>query len=313
MPPKKSAKSRRTAVQTPKGTLSGMYGPAPLVSLAWMLGAALTAVAIGTAAAYLVLCVIFYQNQAMMIFHPSKKITATPASAGLTYQEVKFDPGTNDQTQLTGWWIPAAKGAPFANDTILYLHGTSGSLSNSVAQIQSLHALGINVFAVDYRGFGKSASLRPTEQSATADALAAWKYLTASRNVSPASIVTFGEGAGATFATHLAARQHPAGLVLAQISPTAHTIFEQDQRARLLPLFLLAKERMDPAPSLAHLKTPKLFLTWPAKTAAEKNVTDRDYAQAAAPKQLASLPDGAPGSVTDAMQPFLHQVLPAAR
>lgn len=312
MPSKKSGKSRRTTSYSRSKGQNSLYGPPPLVSFGWLLGAAATAVGIGAAGAYLVLCLIFYQNQAMMIFHPSKTVAKTPASAGLPYQEIALDPTTSGQPQITGWWVPAAKDAAYRSDTIFFLHGASGSLSDTVAQIQALHVLGINVFAIDYRGYGKSAAIRPTEQTADEDALAAWTYLTATRNLPATSLVVFGEGAGAIFATHLAAERSVAALVLAQISPPAHEIFEQDARARLLPLFLLAKEHMNPVPELKRSSTPKMFLEWPEKSGLGPSVTRRDFALAAEPKQIASLPVASPEAVANAVEPFLKQILPVA-
>ena len=312
MPPKKSAKSTRASGNSRGNSGARLYGPGPVVSLAWLMGAAATAVAIGALGAYLVLCLLFYQNQAMLIFHPSRKISLTPASEGLEYQAVALDRTKAGTPQLTGWWIPAAKNARYLKDTILYLHGASGSLSDAVGQIKALHALGITIFALDYRGFGDSADLRPTEQSADADALVAWQYLTVNRKIPPTGIIVFGQGAGASFATHLAARRTIAGLVLAEISPTARTIFEHDQRARLLPLFLLANQRMDPGPELMKWKGPKLFIDRPDKSTGGQTVTRHDYTIAAPPRQLASLPGATLDAVANAVQPFLQQVLPPA-
>jgi uncharacterized protein len=312
MPSKKSGKYRKPAGRARSAPKNELYGPPPLVSFRWLLTAAATAVGIGAAGAYLVLCLIFYQNQAMLIFHPSRKITATPTSVKLAYQEIAFARNTHSQPQLTGWWIPAAKDLPHREGTILYLHGASGSLGDTVPQLEALHELGINVFAIDYRGCGKSAEFRPTEQTADQDTLAAWKYLTAERHLPAASLVVFGEGAGATFATQLAARRKVAGVVLAEMSPTAHEIFEKDARARLLPLFLLAKERMDPRPELKHLGTPKLFLDWPGKSGSSPSITRKDFGLAAPPKQIASLPSSTPETVANAVQPFLNQILPVA-
>lgn len=310
MPSKKSGKGKRSASHSRNDALNQIYGPLPSVGFKWLITATITACAMGAIGAYLFMCLIFYQNQAMMIFFPSHKITATPAKAGLSYQPVIFDRAANGQSQLTGWWIPAAQNAPLRNDTILYLHGARGSLSDTVPQLAALHTLGINIFAIDYQGFGQSTGKRPTEKLANRDTLAAWRYLTKTRNLSVGRIVVIGRGAGATFATHLASRRSIAGLVLIQISPTAHAIFEHDARARLLPLFLLAREKMNPVPQLRQLQTPKLFLSWPTKSALDKGVTLRDYSQAAVPKKHLSLHGSSPTGVAEALRPFLRQILP---
>ncbi|MGC8548477.1 MAG: alpha/beta hydrolase [Acidobacteriaceae bacterium] len=313
MPSKKTSRSRRSSTPSSTGAQPRLYGPPPNVGFRWLIAAAATAVALGALGAYLVLGLIFYQNQAMLLFHPSPKITTTPASDGLTYQEVALNPEQNGKSLLTGWWIPAEQNGPWRNDAILYLHGASGSLSETLPQLKALHSLGINIFAIDYRGFGKSAEIRPTEQTADADAVSAWAYLRNHQHFQIRNIVVYGQGAGAAFAANLAMQRPVTALVLAQISPTAHAIFQQDPRARLLPLFLLANQHLDPAPDLKRLHIPKLFLDWPDQSSANQAITRQNYQLAAQPRQLASLPTAAPSGIAGALQPFLAQVLPASR
>lgn len=312
MPSRKSSRSTRPTAQSRKHASSSLYGAAPQIKLGWLLSAAATAVAIGALGAYFVLGLIFYQNQAMLLFHPSRKVTTTPASVGLAYQNVSLNPEQNGKHIVTGWWIPAAQNGPWRKDTILYLHGADGSLSDTVPQLQALHNLGINVFAIDYRGFGNSANIRPTEQSADADAVRAWAYLHDKQKLRLQNIVVYGRGAGTTFAANLAMQRPVQALVLAEISPTAHAIFQQDPRARLLPLFLLANQHLDPSPDLKRLNIPKLFLDWPTKSPATQSITQQNYQLAASPKRLASLPGSAPSAQLAALQAFLSQVLPPA-
>lgn len=312
MPSKKSSRNRRSSAPFRANPQPRLFGPVPAVGFGWLLAAGAVAVAIGALAAYIMLGIIFYQNQAMLLFHPSRKITATPASVGLAYQEVTLNPDENGKNRLTGWWIPAASDGPWRNNTILYLHGASGSLSDTVAELKALHNLGINVFAIDYRGFGNSAGTRPTEQTADADAVRALEYLRYNRKFRSHNIVVYGQGAGATFAANLAMKRTVAGLVLAEISPTAHAVFMHDPRARLLPLFLLANQHLNPAADLKHLNTPKLFLDWPEKSANTQAITRHNYQLAAPPKRLTSLPGPAPSGTSIALQSFLTQVLPAA-
>jgi alpha/beta superfamily hydrolase len=42
----------------------------------------------------------------------------------------------------------------------------------------------MNIFAFDYRGFGKSVNMHPSERSTYEDADAAWRYLTETRHLS---------------------------------------------------------------------------------------------------------------------------------
>ena len=307
-----AVKRARTVYYAPGSPMAPRGSQSPMMSLRWLLTAASFAVVLAMIGAYAVLCTMFWQNQWEMIFAPSVKITATPASVDMPFEAVSFSGGQagptgQSLTALTGWWVPAAPNTRYADDTVLYLHGAKGSLSDTVPQLEMLHEIGVNVLAIDYHSFGASGGLHPTEQQADTDADAAWNYLVDTRHVAEARIVAYGAGAGASFATHLAVEHPLGGLILADISPTAHDIFEQDPRARLLPLVLLAREKLDPAPALAKLRTPKLFLTLDA--AEDGRQTLEDFHAAAEPKRYADL-HHAPQSQTDAvLRSFLDETV----
>lgn len=231
----------------------------PTVSGRWLFGAIAISFALAAACAYGALCLLFYQGQWQLLFHPSRAINATPAGAGLAFDDIRFDVTPAGMPRLDGWWIPA----PTANAsaaTILYLHGARGSLSDCVPALIALHSLGVNVFSIDYQGFGRSAGTHPTERLLDDDAVAAWTYLTDTRHIPVRSIVVYGDGVGATLAARLAARFAPAAAVLQDPNPPARQIFLSDARARILPLFLLQKEFLDPDADLARADVPRLFL-----------------------------------------------------
>jgi uncharacterized protein len=246
-------KLARPATKTPSGAPVTISGRWLFVALALSLGAALLC-------GYFTLCLLFYQGQWQLLYHPSRVLTATPASAGLTFKDIRFDVTDTGQTQLDGWWIPAAPRTAYAGATVLYLHGANGSLSDTVPELARMHALGVNIFAIDYRGFGRSEGAHPTERMATADAVAAWKYLTDTRSIPARSVIVYGDGVGATLAAHLAAEFVPAGVVLEDANPPARHILLADARARILPLFLLQNETLDPTADLQSAHTPRLFL-----------------------------------------------------
>jgi uncharacterized protein len=231
------------------------------ISGRWLLSAFVLSVGAALLCGYLTLCLLFLQGQWQLLYHPSRAITATPASAGLAFDDIRFDLTDAGRPQLDGWWIPAAPESAYPGATILYLHGANGSLSDTVQDLVRLHALGLSVFAVDYRGFGRSAGAHPTEREATADADAAWRYLTDTRGVVARNLLVYGEGVGATFAAHLAAEFAPAGVILEDPNPPARQTLLADPRAQILPLFLLQNETLDPAEDLKSAHTPRLFLS----------------------------------------------------
>ncbi|HET8636068.1 MAG TPA: alpha/beta hydrolase, partial [Acidobacteriaceae bacterium] len=257
--------------QTKKGGPQGTAASAapPTVSGRWLLGAFGAVIAAAAVLVYFTLGVLFYAGQWQLVLHPTYTITTTPQAK---FEEIHFDYTETGVARLDGWWIPAdhptdedlSVGAPvgsrWAGDSVLYLHGADGSLSNYVADLDALHALGINVFAFDYRGYGKSKGPHPTEKRMNADADAAWRYLTDTRHMNPEHIVIYGTGYGASVAADLGARHAPAGVVLDGPNEPARNVISTDGRAKMLPMWLLLHEHFDPTATLKKLEVPKLFL-----------------------------------------------------
>lgn len=277
----------------------------PTISGRWLLGALLVTVAAAALCGYATLGLLFYQGQWQLLFHPSRTITETPADVGLPYKDIRFDVTDNGEPRLDGWWIPAEAGSKDAGDAILYLHGASGSLSSCVAELAELHALGINVFAFDYQGFGRSVGRHPTERLADADAAAAWAYLTDIRQIPARNLVVFADGAGAAFAVNLAARFTPAGIVIENPSATAGEIFRQDARARILPLWLLQNEFLDPVRHLSRVHAPILFLD----LGGDSRRTRALYNAAPYPREIAEVGSASAAVYAETLRRFLDQLL----
>lgn len=303
-PSRKPAKS--SGQNPPRGWKDPLAPQQPLVSTRWLLTAIGIMVGVAALCAYGTLCLLFYQGQWQMLFHPSRSVQKTPAAAGLRFDDIHFNYTETGQAQLTGWWIPADSGSRYSADTVLYLHDGKGSLSDTIPQLAALHALGIGVFAIDYRGFGKSSGTHPTERMANDDANAAWIYLTSTRHLPMQSIVLYGSGTGATFAAELAAR-YAAPVILEDPNPPASAIFKTDARTHILPMFLLQNETLDPTSTLAHLATPKLFLD----RSPAHDRTAKLFKAAADPKTYYDLRGAAPATWRRAMTRFLDEV-PAA-
>jgi uncharacterized protein len=238
--------------------------PAPpdVVSPIWLIkGVAITIVA-ALLCGYLTLCLLFYQGQWQLVLHPTRTSANPPSITGIPYELIRFGPDESATPQLTGWWIPSAPGGRYAPITILFLPDGNGSLTNSIPILASLHNLGLNVFAFDYRGYGQSAAARPSQQSMTLDVDSAWQYLTTTRALSAQRIVPYGTGVGASLATRLAANHNtiPA-LILDTPRADLLDVATRDPRARFLPVRLLFHERFPLAGPLSTLRTPKLLLS----------------------------------------------------
>jgi uncharacterized protein len=289
----------------PPGWKSPLAPQQPLASARWMLGAIGGVLLLAVVCVYLTFCLLFWQGQWQLVFKPSRAIHDTPASAGLKFDEISFDATETGSLQLNGWWIPADPNTPYSADTLLLLHNGVGSLSDTLPQLEALHKLGINLFAFDYRGFGKSVSIHPSEASTYEDADAAWRYLTDTRHVSPSTIALDGVGLGAAIAVETA-RRHPRtpALILEDPAPPTLDTLQFDPRTRLLPIRLLFHDRFDMTKTLATLPTPKLLLYSTAGGEGHYNPADL--------KQTATVTGYTDPRYLDTLRSFLSKYLPGA-
>lgn len=114
--------------------------------------------------------------------------------------QVPAEDGPARTEALALWWLPHAN--PQA-PTLLYLHGTFRHLGQNLPKIDALREAGFAVLAVDYRGWGESAAIVPTEASIQADARTAWEEL-CHRQPQPGRRVIFGHSMGGAVAVALA-------------------------------------------------------------------------------------------------------------
>ena len=114
------------------------------------------------------------------------------------------DAGTGEIQRLAIWWLPRPEpDAP----SLLYLHGTFRNLYRNYPKIEALRAAGFSVLAVDYRGWGDSTPIVPSEKTILADADAAWTEFVR-RQPDPCKRVIYGHSLGGAVAIDLASRKH---------------------------------------------------------------------------------------------------------
>ncbi|XP_018792020.1 PREDICTED: monoacylglycerol lipase ABHD12 isoform X2 [Bactrocera latifrons] len=85
---------------------------------------------------------------------------------------------------------------------VLYLHGNTASRGSGhrVEMYQLLRKLGCHVLTLDYRGYGDSDPVSPTEEGIVRDALTVYEYI---RNVTTNPIFIWGHSLGTGVACHL--------------------------------------------------------------------------------------------------------------
>jgi pimeloyl-ACP methyl ester carboxylesterase len=269
--------------------LGAQSEPPPTVSGRWLLVAASVTLVAAAACAWLTLCILFWQGSWQLLYRPTAAVRRTPASVGLAFDPVAFAAAEDGQSRLKGWWIPGPPGADYSRYTVLYLHGQTGNLGDSVDDLAALHTVGVNILAFDYRGYGQSLFAHPSEARWREDTEWALNYLTATRHTTARSIIVEGSGLGANLALEIGAA-HPelaAVVIESPLGSPADAIFN-DPRSRLVPAHLLVRDRFDAGQAAAALRIPSFWLmpSSGAKPNPDPVVNPAGYDRVAAAKML---------------------------
>jgi len=151
-------------------------------------------------------CAWLDAKQRQIVFRPTPG--APIGFAGLRPGDLSFaravpgdTPGMPHHVQM--WWMPHPDAtAP----TLLYLHGTFRNLYRNHPKIEAVREAGFSVLAVDYRGWGDSSFIIPSEATIYADADVAWAELE-QRQPDPRRRVIYGHSMGGGVAVDLASRK----------------------------------------------------------------------------------------------------------
>src|SRR4029079_12123299 len=130
--------------------------------------------------------------------------------------------------RVHAWWIAS----PRAKLTLVFFHGARVNLSGSIYRLRAFRDAGFNVFAFDYRGFGKSSPLLPSEQSVYEDAEAAMKWVD-TRVPARGMRVMYGHSLGVPIAAEAALRSVGAAALV--LESTFTSVSEMTHLSGLVP------------------------------------------------------------------------------
>lgn len=196
----------------------------------------------------------------------------------------QYDVNLANGHTLHFWYVPQpdAKNAP----TVLYLHGARWNLNGSVFRMSRWVDLGFNVLAVDYRGFGKSTELLPSEETACEDARVALEELKR-REPDPARRFIYGHSLGGALAIDLAAGvlkkpgNEVAGIIIESTFTSIPAVVRGMRYGWIPGIGLAVTQPFDSAAKIAKVETPLLIIHGTADGIVPHVMADELYAAAA--------------------------------
>ena len=242
-------------------------------------------------------CTTLEEKERALTFRVEKNdagwFSGQPAEVQDVYLPMSAAP---DAQRIHAWWWPDANpDAP----VVYYLHGVRWNLTGHLRRIAQLREFGYSVFAIDYRGFGKSDGDLPSEQMVYEDAMAGWKWLV-QRQPDPARRLIYGHSLGGAVAIDLAAKL---AADTASCGPQARGLIVEatftslpDVAAELswswLPTSLILTQRFDSISKIRSIDVPVLVVHGAGDRFIPAKFSQALYGAAPEPKRLLLVENG---------------------
>jgi fermentation-respiration switch protein FrsA (DUF1100 family) len=232
---------------------------------------------------------VMYDYEQEFVYVPTTFVKQTPRDVGMPFDSIALT--SDDGVNIQGWFIPAQSldqpsGTPAAARTLLFFHGRAGNMSDSLEKIRLFHDMGLDVFAIDYHGYGASGGA-PSENGLTGDAVAAYFYLVDKRSVKPGRLYVCGEDLGAAVAIDLATRVTMAGLITEGANASILEKIEDDWP--LIPWQYLLRNQFDSIKKIGDVRVPVLMIHSSDDELVPFNDSRRLYVLAHDPKELVEI------------------------
>jgi uncharacterized protein len=280
----------------------------------WRAALAAILVSLGTVAG----CTSLDEWQRQAIFNPARdnpRWFAEPLAGTEEYDVVLANGHT-----LHFWYVPQAHAAEAP--TVLYLHGARWNMNGSVFRISRWHDLGFNVLAVDYRGFGRSTEILPSEDTASADTRASFDELQR-RQPDAGRRYVYGHSLGGALAVDLASSvssDQLAGVIIESTFTSIPDLVRGMRWGWVPGIGLVVTQRFDSAERIGKISAPLLILHGTADNVVPHTMADELYQRAGSPdKRLVKIAGGSHsgfgGSISvyrEAIASFMHSSAGAA-
>ncbi len=233
------------------------------------------------------------------IFFPVAELAATPKYFNLAYKDIYLE--TEDKVKLNGWFIPYND----AHLTLLFFHGNGGNISHRLHKVSQLQKLCLNIFLIDYRGYGKSQG-KPSVSGIYKDAQAWLDYLTNEKKIKANNIVLYGESLGTSLAVHLAANHKVGGVILEGAFSSG-----RDMAKIIYPFIpgIFLPNIFKNSEQIIKVKEPKLFIHSKVDEIVPLALARKLYNLAPEPKEFIEIIGGHNTAYIDAEEEYLASLV----
>ena len=183
---------------------------------------------------------------------------------------------------------------------VIYFHGAGTHLGHQFWRLKRIANLGYDVLGVDYRGFGTSTDVQPTEAGLDADTRAARAWLLALRPA-PERLVYYAHSFGTAIALQRAASNPPDVLLLESPISSVERM-KSDTTQMDFPLTFVASDTWNSVERVASIHVPLLIAHGTDDQLIRVEFGQELFAAANEPKELILVDGGQHGDVLPVVQ-----------
>jgi len=237
-------------------------------------------------------CVMLETKERELVFRPAREAAGWYSGMPDTVRELYLPVGEGSATEhIHAWYWPADdRTAP----VVYYLHGARWNLTGHLNRIARLRSFGFSVFAIDYRGFGRSDGELPSERTVYEDARAGWQWLVREQPDASRRLI-YGHSLGGAVAIDLAVELPPEagarGLIV-ESSFTSLADIASELTHGWLPVTWLLSEKFDSLDKIGRIRMPVLIVHGAGDRYVPARFSEALYAAAPQPKKLLLVENG---------------------
>lgn len=195
-------------------------------------------------------------------------------------EEVQFE--STDGAELFGAWFRQ----PVSRPPLIWIHGNGGAIDTTFDRIDLYHAWGEHdVFAFDYRGYGRSDPEGTRDGILEEDGLAAVRFVSESTGVPPEEIPWIALSLGAAVAVHTNDEIPAAGIVIENMFPSTDMLLD-DGAGLDLPTGWFFEETWDNVDAVRGTQSPLFIIHGLADDFIDPKYALEVYAAAPGPRRL---------------------------